>query len=180
MGHLQQARSATSSPWPPQLEMHVPFEPTTFPSAGDIHLAYELYLTNFASDPVTLSRIEVLDADSAVLEPVAAFEGERLDQLLQPLGAQANGSSRSRQIVGGASVVVFMWVDFKPGAHVPKQLRHRVTTGENRAEGAVIGTHHTQLKALTSPVQGTLATHATSAPTTPMANRWSLWQKQPW
>jgi hypothetical protein len=134
--------------------MRVPFEPTAFPSDGRAHLAYELYLTNFTGNPLTLSRIEVLDADSAVPEPVATFEAERLDELLQPVGAQANGSNRSRQIASGASVVVFMWVAFKAGAHVPKQLRHRVITGDNTAVGAVIGTHHTELKALRSPVQG--------------------------
>ena len=137
---------------PLQLEMRVPFEPTAFPSAGHTYLVYELYLTNFTNNPLTLSRVEVLDADAPALKPIAAFEGERLDQLLQPLGAPAN--AQSRQIVGGGSVVVFMWVTFEPGAQVPKQLRHRVVTADNAAEGAIIGTHHTELKVLRGPVQG--------------------------
>ena len=66
MGLLQEARSAgTPSPWPLQLEMRVPFEPTAFPSAGRRYLAYELYVTNFTGDPLTLRRIEVLDADAS-------------------------------------------------------------------------------------------------------------------
>ncbi len=132
--------------------MRVPFEPTVFPSLGHTYLAYELYLTNFSSEPLTLSRIEVLDADAEVLKPVATFEGARLGELLQPLGAQANG--HSRQIVGGGTVAVFMWVPFGPGAQVAKQLRHRVVTADNALEGAVIGTQHTELKELGSPVQG--------------------------
>jgi hypothetical protein len=151
IGLLHQARSE-NSPMPLQLEMRVPFEPTAFPSAEGTYLAYELHLTNFTGNPLTLSSIEVLDADGAAPKPIAAFEGERLDGLLQPLGGQANGTSR--QIAGGGSVVVFMWVVFQPGAQVPKQLRHRILTADSSVEGAVIGTHQTELKTLSSPVQG--------------------------
>jgi Peptidase family M23 len=153
IGLLDRARSE-NSPQPLQLEMRVPFAPTAFPSAGRTYLVYELYLTNFTNNPLNLQRVEVLDADAPVIEPVAAFEGEQLDELLQPLGAQANRNSSGRQIAGGNTVVVFMWVSFKSGAHVPKQLRHRVVTADNAAEGAVIGTHQTEIKVLRSPLLG--------------------------
>ena len=151
IGLLHQARSENSTQ-PLQLEMRVPFEPTAFPSAGRTHLAYELHLTNFTGNPLTLSSIEVHEADAAAGKPIAVFQGEGLDGLVQSLGARANGTSR--QIVGGGTVVVFMWVDFEPGAQVPKQLRHRVSTADNAAEGAFILTHHAELKVLGSPVQG--------------------------
>jgi hypothetical protein len=41
--------------------MRVPVEPTAFPSGGQTYLAYELYLTNFAGNPVGLRTIEVRD-----------------------------------------------------------------------------------------------------------------------
>src|SRR5580704_5698745 len=63
-----------ASTWPPQLEMRVPFEPTAFPSDGRTYLTYELYLTNFAANPITLRRVEVLDADDSAAAPIAAFE----------------------------------------------------------------------------------------------------------
>jgi hypothetical protein len=53
--------------------MRVPFEPSTFPSDGRIYLTYELYLTNFAANPITLRRVEVLDADESSAAPIAAF-----------------------------------------------------------------------------------------------------------
>lgn len=68
---LEQARSEPT-PWPVQLEMRVPFEPTAFPSSGHSHLVYELYLANFASKPLTLSRIEVLNAEAGALKLIAA------------------------------------------------------------------------------------------------------------
>jgi hypothetical protein len=153
MGLMQEARS-DNSPQPLQLEMRVPFEPTAFPSNGRMYLAYELYLSNFGGIPLTLGRIEVLDADTTASAPIAAFEGKDLDALLQPVGGSHDVKGTLRQIEGGSSVVVFMWVPFEPGAHVPKQLRHRVVTADNTSEGAVIGTHHTELKVLGSPVSG--------------------------
>ena len=153
IGLLQQARSETS-PWPVQLEMRVPFEPTVFTSAGRGYLAYELYLSNFSANPLTLQRLEVLDADSQVSGPVAAFEGQDLDTLLQPIGGPQDGKGSALKIEPGHSLIVFMWVPFEPGAHVPSLLRHRLLTTDATVEGAVIGTHHTELKVLRSPVQG--------------------------
>jgi hypothetical protein len=157
IGFLQDARSAgtADTPWPLQVDMRVPFEPTAFSSAGRTHLTYELYLTNFGNVPLTLRRIEVWDASGVAAEPVAAFEGAPLGALLQPVGAQADGSDKSGQLAAGGSVVVFMWVAVEHRATVPNKLRHRVLTADSAVEGAIIGTHHTELKVLRSPVQGT-------------------------
>jgi Peptidase family M23 len=153
MGLFHEARSE-NPPWPLQLEMRVPFDPTAFPSAGRTYLAYELYLTNFTGNPLTLSRIEVLDADTSGAQPIAAFEGKDLDALLQAVGGPQDGSGAASQIAGGHSLVVFMWMAFDAGARVPNKLRHRVVMADAAVEGAVIGTHHAELKVLRSPVQG--------------------------
>lgn len=146
-----------SSTWPPQLEMRVPFEPTAFPSDGRTYLAYELYLTNFAANPITLRRVEVLDADGSAAAPIASFEAGQLDALVQHIGAQssADGNSDLRQLGGGRSVVVYLWIALEHGASVPNHLRQRVTTAEFVAEGAVIATHHRELLVLGPPVTGT-------------------------
>jgi hypothetical protein len=157
IGLLHEARSADAPGlWPVSLEMRVPFEPTAFSSAGRNHLTYELYLTNFGTSPLTLRRIEVLDADSVAAQPIATFEGAQLDSLLQPVGVQrpADGSI-DRQIAPGASFVVFMWLALDRGVHMPDRLRHRVFTTDSAAEGAIIGTHHIELHVLASPVTGT-------------------------
>lgn len=150
------ATAPVTSNWPLPLELRVPFEPTAFPSAGRTYLIYELYLRNFTTNPLTLRRVEVLDADTIGTEPIAAFQDEQLDTLLQTVGAQtpAEGSGNSRQLAGGGSVVVFLCIALDRGAHVPNKLRHRVLTADSAAEGAVIGTHHTKLHVLGSPVKG--------------------------
>jgi hypothetical protein len=153
MGLLLQARSETS-PFPLQLEMRVPFEPTSFSSGGRTYLAYELYLTNFTNASLALQRVEVLDADGGVYQQILVIEGEPLDAILQPVGIQADGVASAHQLRAGGSVVIFMWVAFEPGSRVPQKLRHRVVTADAMLEGAVTGTHHTELKVLGPPVQG--------------------------
>ena len=145
-----------ASTWPPQLEMRVPFEPTAFPSNGRIYLTYELYLTNFAANPITLRRVEVLDADESSAAPIAAVEAPQLDALVQPIGAQtsAERNSDTHQLAGGRSVVVFLWIAFEHGTRVPNNLRQRVTTAEFVAEGAIVATHHHDLLVLGPPVTG--------------------------
>jgi hypothetical protein len=156
-GFIVVGTAHAASVFPPQLEMRVPFEPTAFPSDGHTYLAYELYLTNFGANPITLRSVEVLDADDSAAAPIASFEAGQLDALVQPLGAQssADGHDAPHQLVGGAAGVVFLWVALEHGAHVPNKLRHRILTADFMAEGAVIGTHHADLKVLGPPVTGT-------------------------
>ena len=145
-----------ASTWPPQLDMLVPFEPTAFASGSQTYLTYELYLTNFTTTPITLRRIEVLDAGKSDPTPLTTFEGEPFDALLQPIGEQrsADGDSARHQLAAGGSAVVFLWIALDPGIHVPKKLRHRLLTTDFSVEGAVIGTHHTELRVLGPPVRG--------------------------
>ena len=65
--------------------MRVPFEPTAFPNGSKSYLMYEVYLTNFTAAPLFLSRIEVLDADAENAPPIATFNKEQLETMLQPL-----------------------------------------------------------------------------------------------
>ena len=145
-----------SSTWPPQLEMQVPFEPTAFSSGSKTYLTYELYLTNFAANPIALRRIEVLDAENSDAVPITIFEAGPLDALLQPIGDQraADGSSTPHQLAAGGSVVVFLWIAIDHGTHIPAKLSHRVVTADFSVEGAVIGTHHSALLLLGPPVRG--------------------------
>src|SRR5262249_15612506 len=96
--------SAGNSPFPLQLEARVPFAPTAFPSAGRTYVVYELYLRNFSSSAMTLRRIDVLDAEESS-KPVATFEGEQLNAILQPIGASApEGKSDPGQLGAGATL----------------------------------------------------------------------------
>ena len=146
---------AKPAPWPPQLEMRVPFEPTAFPSGARMHLLYELHLTNFATSPLPVSRIEVLEAGAAVAEPIATLRAEQLAASFQAVGGTIPpGQNGSLAIPNGRTVVVFMYIAFDRGSQIPDKLIHRVTAADSFATGAVIATHHTSLHVLGPPLEG--------------------------
>jgi hypothetical protein len=147
--------AAKQASWPLQLEMRVPFEPTAFPSGAHFYLMYELHLTNFMPMPVSLSRIEVRDADAGTAQPIATFEMAQLEAMLQPLGGRAQSDPKDRLVIAdGQSVIAFMAVVFERGSHIPDRLVHHVSTADSEEEGAVISTHHTELRVLGPPVEG--------------------------
>ncbi len=147
--------AANRPPWPLQLEMHVPFDPTAFPSGPHVYLMYELHLTNFMPMPISLSRIEVLDADAETSKPIATFETAQLETMLQPLGGKALSDPKDRLVIAdGQSAIAFMSIALDRGSPIPNRLLHRVTTAYAPEEGAVISTHHTELHVLGPPLEG--------------------------
>ena len=142
-----------AAPFPLQLEMRVPFEPTAFPSGPHVYLMYELHLTNYLPMPLSLARIEVLDADAIDAQPIASFEAEQLETMLQPLGGR-NDRRERLVIAGGQGAIAYMCVTFDRNARIPNKLVHRVSTDDAAVEGAVIGTRHIELHVLGPPVEG--------------------------
>jgi hypothetical protein len=144
------------APFPLQLEMRVPFDPTAFASEGCNYLMYELHLTNFGAAPLNLSRIEVLDADAAAAKPIATFEQEQLETMLQLAGgSRVAGPKGALTIANGRTAIVFMFIGVRRGSHIPNRLLHHVMTTDSMAEGAVIYSHHTALHVLGPPLEGT-------------------------
>ncbi len=143
------------APFPLQLEIRVPFEPTAFPGGQHFYVMYELHLTNFGPAPLSLSCIEVLDADAAAAQRVATFEAEQLEAMLQPLGGKPLSDPKEKLVIdGGQSAIAFMSVAFDHNSHVPDRLLHRLSTVDSALEGALISTHHTELHVLVAPVEG--------------------------
>ena len=136
--------------FPTQLQLRVPQAPTAFNCNGKTCLVYELHLTNFTTAPMTLSRIEVLDADHAGAKPIATFSAEELATMSQPLGKAAD----PKQIGAGGTDIVYMWIALDSAAPVPSRLVHRAVLMNATATGAIVGTHATVLHMLYPPLQG--------------------------
>lgn len=79
----------------------MPFEPTAFPSGPYVYLFYELHLTNFMPKPVSLSRVEVLDGDTETSQPIATFEAQQLEAMVQPLGGRTLSDRKERLVIEG-------------------------------------------------------------------------------
>src|SRR6266851_8081281 len=128
--------AAKPAPWPPQLEMRVPFEPTALPRGQHFYVMYELHLTNFGKTPLSLSRIDVLDADAGAAQPIVTFEAEQLEAMLQPLGGKTLSDAKERLVIAdGHSAIAFMLVVFDRSSHIPDRLLHHVSTVDSAAEG---------------------------------------------
>lgn len=147
-------RSAPQSPFPPQLEVTVPFEPSVFVSDGRRRLVYELMLRN--QDPATLElqELAVLDADDTSAAPVAVFDAKQLAGLLRPIGPRRGDSALPTTIGGGDSAIVYLLLTFEPGRNVPRHLRHRFRFAAGDVLGATIGTFHDAIPVLGPPVRG--------------------------
>lgn len=105
--------------------------------------------------PVSLSRVEVLDADTETSQPIATFEAQQLEAMVQPLGGRTLSDRKERlEVEGGQSAIVFMSVVFDRSSRIPNSLAHRVSTADSEMEGVVISTHHTELQVLGPPVEG--------------------------
>jgi hypothetical protein len=135
--------------------MRVPFDPTAFPNGLNSYLLYELYLTNFAQTPITLNRIEVLDAAGTGTPPIGSFDATQLEAMVQGYGAKTTaGSNEKLTLPPGQSVVVFMSVVVKRKAPMPSKLIHRVIAGDSMIQGALISTQYNTLHVLSPPVEG--------------------------
>lgn len=149
----------TSSPFPPQVQLQVPFAPTAFPAEGGEHLLYELHVTNFEDVPITLDHVDVLDADHADKPPLASFAGHPLSDIVRMAGTDdvmdMSNVAKPVNINAGGTAVLFLSVTLPSKASMPEHVMQRLAfTNGDIVEGASVGTQHTPLKVLAAPVEG--------------------------
>jgi pimeloyl-ACP methyl ester carboxylesterase len=91
-------------------------------SDGQVHLVYELLLTNAIPTPITVSRVEVLDADSGAT--LVRLSGEAL------LAAMSLGTSPETSAVvlpPSSTGVVWLDVPLASEGDIPASIAHRLT-----------------------------------------------------
>jgi hypothetical protein len=88
-------------------------------SDGQIHLVYELGMTNFSSAEIAVEKVEVF-TEGATLQTLdtAAVAGR-----LQPAGQRDSVGTLAK----GTQALLFLNVTLAPGAKVPADLTHRVS-----------------------------------------------------
>jgi murein DD-endopeptidase MepM/ murein hydrolase activator NlpD len=119
---------------PPFLELRVPKPPTIASGDGASFLAFEIHVTNFATQPMTLKRVEVATVDPAgsrrVLFTVA---DSALPRSLTRPGAGIPQAERTR-LAGGTRAVVWLWVPVErraPPAALDTRVVLEVGTGDS-------------------------------------------------
>lgn len=95
---------------PPFLEIRVPKPPTVATGGGGSFLAYEIHVTNFAQQAMTLRRVEVSTTDrSGGRTVILALSDSALTRSLSRPGTTTPPAERAR-LAGGARAVVWLWV----------------------------------------------------------------------
>ncbi|MGV1014964.1 MAG: M23 family metallopeptidase, partial [Methyloceanibacter sp.] len=94
-----------------------------------VHLAYEFVLVNMAGGPLTLKKIETLDAANGAV--LGTLEGDRLVEMLR-----LNDGSKGATLSGGGSGLLFMDVALAKDATVPEALKHRFAIEVAKESGA--------------------------------------------
>ncbi|MDN5859265.1 MAG: M23 family metallopeptidase [Pseudonocardia sp.] len=98
------------------------FPPVPVEGSDDrTHLVYELLVTNYASSPVTLDRLDTLDAASGTA--VGSIAAADLAGRTKPTGEQGY----SAQLAGGQHAAVFLHVAVDAADAVPDGLVHELT-----------------------------------------------------
>jgi hypothetical protein len=87
-------------------------------SDGQIHLVYELGMTNFSSGEIAVEKVEVV-GDRSVLQTLdtAAVAGR-----LQPAGLREPAGTLAKSTHG----LLFLNIALAPGSKIPSELSHRV------------------------------------------------------
>lgn len=142
------------------VEMTVPLAPVPFKGDGKMHLVYELHLTNFAAQELTLTKLEIISADG---RSVAKYEGEELSTRLARPGLPR--AAEKQRVGGGLRAVTYLWLTFETPSSMPKGLHHNLTvridgpaeTGgawEMTGKGAEIILGTSQVLVLSAPLRG--------------------------
>ena len=87
-------------------------------SDGNIHLDYELWLTNFSSKQALVEQAQII-GDGRILQTLDAHD---VAAQLQPAGQRAASGS----MASSTQALLFLDIIIQPGAAVPHQLSHRV------------------------------------------------------
>ena len=92
-------------------------------SDGKRHAVYELMMTNASREPLTVQKVEVLDAADPA-KVFATYEGAALPLRLRKI---AQGPSPNAEIEVNGSRLFFVDLDLDPKAAAPDRLLHRLT-----------------------------------------------------
>jgi hypothetical protein len=85
---------------------------------GQVHLAYELQVTNILSSPATINAVEVLGDGRSLLR----LEGDALSEWTKPFG----GDPGDRELGAGQGGLIWLDVVLAPTDPVPARLEHRL------------------------------------------------------
>jgi hypothetical protein len=118
------AAAASPKPLDVPLDVTVPKPPTAFRADGRIHAVYELHVTNFGRQSLTLARVQALDASDR--RSLARYEGTTLAGAISRPGLPNVVGLDKLKIGPGLRAVIYVWVSIDGPAPAPAALDHEI------------------------------------------------------
>jgi hypothetical protein len=118
-----QVQRPTPSPIP--VDVEVPQPPTPVKANGQLHLLYELHITNFDASALLLTRVDILGDDPSA-PPLASYQDAELISRLERYGLPGEIPDK-RLIGGGLRAVVYLQLILDAESDVPSALHHRLS-----------------------------------------------------
>ena len=112
---------ATTSDVTQAFDVQVPSPPAAMVVGGTVRLRYELHLTNFARESLTLGVVQAIDAQSGSV--MSDLRGDALDRALGRPGLAAG--ARRALVAPGMRAVVYFDVSRRDAGNL-RALRHRI------------------------------------------------------
>ena len=110
------------------VEIRVPKPPVAAPVEGGLVLPYEVHVTNWATQPFLLKRVEVTGAGGDG-RPYLALADSALGRAVGRPGLAPSSSADRMRLGGGMRAVVYLWVPVGSQSP-PPAVRHRITVQE--------------------------------------------------
>ena len=126
--------ASAEKPLTSPIDVVVPLAPTAFQADGKTHVAYELHITNFSGQSITLASIEVLSGSGNTLSRVDA--SDLVANVYSPGNRQASGTEKLN-IGAGQMAVVYMWVTLEGPSKVPSSLKHGIAVKVGKYPAAI-------------------------------------------
>lgn len=128
---------------PTAVEVVIPAEPVPVAANGQRVLAYEMHITNFGREALTLRRIEVYGGRG---EALATFEGKTLAQMVSLVGKPMDMSGekaadQNPHLDPGRRLIAYLWLALPLQEAAPTSLRHRLSFTVEGGEGTAKESH---------------------------------------
>jgi murein DD-endopeptidase MepM/ murein hydrolase activator NlpD len=111
---------------PAFLELRVPKPPTVATAEGGSFLTYELHVTNFMAQQITLKKLDVVSAGDDHRVLLSLGDSALMRAVARP-GMAPAGAPERLKLAGGTRGVVFLWVPVVDAKSAPTAIHHRLT-----------------------------------------------------
>lgn len=116
--------AAVKATFPAQVSAEILQAPTPLVAANKNFLVYEIHLTNYFSEPVTLTTLTV-NGNNLDSHPFV-YKNTDFSDLIHTIGVKKEPASYPLVFQPGITKIVLMWLPFDKSSDIPSSLIHKI------------------------------------------------------